>query len=99
MSLNFNLSEIDINDLDIENMGSWPVAAKVIFAIILAVLVASLSYFMLIDSKIDELQTAERKETELKQEYRKRYALSSKLDLYKQQMVEMENTFSFANYP
>tara|TARA_R110002126_G_scaffold21598_2_gene77885 strand:- start:692 stop:1291 length:600 start_codon:yes stop_codon:yes gene_type:complete len=95
MSLNFNLSEIDINDLDIENMGSWPVAAKVIFAIILAVLVASLSYFMLIDSKIDELQTAERKETELKQEYRKRYALSSKLDLYKQQMVEMENTFSF----
>ena len=53
MSMNFNLSEIDINDLDIENMGSWPVAAKVIFAIILAALVATLSYFLLIDSKIE----------------------------------------------
>lgn len=95
MSLNFNLSEIDINDLDIENMGSWPVAAKVIFAIILAALVATLSYFMLIDSKIDELNSAQQKETELRQLYRTRYASAVNLDLYKQQMVEMENTFSF----
>ncbi|HAW92316.1 MULTISPECIES: type 4a pilus biogenesis protein PilO [unclassified Arsukibacterium] len=95
MSLNFNLSEIDINDLDIENMGSWPVAAKVIFAIILAALVGTLSYFLLIDSKIDELNSAERKETELRQLYRTRYASAVNLDLYKQQMVEMENTFSF----
>ena len=28
MSMNFNLSEIDINDLDFENMGSWPTPAK-----------------------------------------------------------------------
>ena len=95
MSMNFNLSEIDINDLDIENMGSWPVAAKVIFAIILAALVATLSYFLLIDSKIDELNSAERKETELRQLYRTRYASAVNLDLYKQQMIEMENTFSF----
>jgi type IV pilus assembly protein PilO len=95
MSLNFNLSEIDINDLDIENMGSWPVAAKVIFAIILATLVGTISYFMLIDSKIDELNGAKVKETELRQVFRSRYASASKLDLYKQQMVEMENTFSF----
>jgi type IV pilus assembly protein PilO len=95
MSLNFNLSEIDINDLDIENMGSWPVAAKLIFAIILAALVGTLSYFLLIDSKIDELNGAERKETELRQLYRTRYASAVNLDLYKQQMVEMENTFSF----
>ncbi|WP_213996328.1 type 4a pilus biogenesis protein PilO [Arsukibacterium sp.] len=95
MSMNFNLSEIDINDLDIENMGSWPVAAKVIFAIILAALVATLTYFMLIDSKIDELNSAKQKETELRQLYRTRYASAVNLDLYKQQMVEMENTFSF----
>ncbi|WP_019675710.1 type 4a pilus biogenesis protein PilO [Arsukibacterium perlucidum] len=95
MSLNFNLSEIDINDLDIENMGSWPVAAKVIFAIILAAVVAALTYFLLIDSKIDELNSAKQKETELRQVYRTRYASAVNLDLYKQQMVEMENTFSF----
>ena len=95
MNLNFNLSEIDINDLDLENMGSWPVAAKVIFAVLLAVAVSALSYFMLVDSKIDELEVAQKKEVELRQLYKTRYASAVNLDLYKQQMVEMEQTFSF----
>lgn len=95
MSMNFNLSEIDINDLDLENMGSWPVAAKVIFAVLLAIAVSALSYFMLVDSKIDELEVAQKKEIELRQLYRTRYASAVNLDLYKQQMVEMEQTFSF----
>lgn len=95
MNLNFNLSEIDINDLDLENMGSWPAAAKLIFAVILAALVSILSYFLLVDSKIDELAGAQTKEVELRQLYRTRYASAVNLDLYKQQMIEMEQTFSF----
>jgi len=95
MSLNINLSEIDINDLDLENMGSWPAGAKIIFAVILAILVSVLSYFLLVDSKIDELTVAESKEVELRQIYRTKYAQAVNLDLYKQQMVEMEQTFSF----
>ncbi|MDP5136755.1 type 4a pilus biogenesis protein PilO [Rheinheimera baltica] len=95
MSLNINLSEIDINDLDIENMGSWPVAAKLVFAVILAVLVSILSYFLLVDSKIDELAAAEKKETELRQTFRTKNGTAVNLELYKQQMVEMEQTFSF----
>lgn len=95
MSLNIKLSEIDVNDLDFENMGSWPAAAKVIFAVFLATVVVVLSYFLLVDSKIDELAIAEKKETELRNVYRSKYATAVNLDLYKQQMVEMEQTFSF----
>ena len=95
MNLNFNLSEIDVNDLQLDNMGSWPAAAKVIFALLLATVVSVLTYFLLVDSKIDELERAERKEIELRQLYRTRYASAVNLDLYKQQMVEMEQTFSF----
>uniref|UniRef100_UPI00404852E4 type 4a pilus biogenesis protein PilO n=1 Tax=Rheinheimera sp. TaxID=1869214 RepID=UPI00404852E4 len=95
MNLNFNLSEIDVNDLALDNMGSWPAAAKVIFAVILAALVSILSYFLLVDSKIDELAVAQTKEVELRQLYRTRYASAVNLDLYKQQMIEMEQTFSF----
>ena len=95
MSLNINLSEIDINDLDFENMGSWPTAAKVVFAFLLALLVSVVSYFLLVDSKIDELAAAQNKELQLRQVYRTKYASAVNLDLYKQQMVEMEQTFSF----
>lgn len=95
MSLNINLSEIDINDLDFENMGSWPTAAKVVFAFLLALLVSVVSYFLLVDSKIDELAAAQNTELQLRQVYRTKYASAVNLDLYKQQMVEMEQTFSF----
>lgn len=95
MNLNFNLSEIDVNDLDFQNMGSWPVAAKLVFAVLLAVAVSVLTYFMLVDSKIDELEVAQNKEVELRQVYRTKYATAVNLDLYKQQMLEMEQTFSF----
>lgn len=91
---NFNLSDIDFNDLDLENIGSWPVLVKIIFGVIVAVLVSSLTYFLLIDSKIDELNSAKAKESELKRTYSVRYASAVNLDLYKQQMLEMENTFS-----
>ena len=95
MSLNMKLSEIDINDLDLENMGSWPVTVKVIFAIIVAALVSVLSYYLLIDSKIDQLRADKQKETELRQLYQSRYAAAVNLEAYREQMKEMEQTFSF----
>jgi type IV pilus assembly protein PilO len=93
--MNLNLSEIDINDLDFQNMGSWPVVAKIVFAVTLAIMVSVLTYFLLVDSKIDELAAAQKKEIELRQVFRTKYASAVNLDLYKQQMVEMEQTFSF----
>lgn len=95
MSLNMKLSEIDINDLDLENMGSWPVTVKIIFAIIVAALVSVLSYYLLIDSKIDQLRADKQKETELRQLYQSRYAAAVNLEAYREQMKEMEQTFSF----
>lgn len=95
MSINFKSADFDINDLDLENMGSWPLMVKVIFAIIVAALVSLLSYYLLIDSKIDQLNAAKQKETELKQLYQTRYAASVNLEAYREQMNEMEQTFSF----
>ncbi|WNO60488.1 type 4a pilus biogenesis protein PilO [Rheinheimera sp. MMS21-TC3] len=94
MSLNLNLSDIDINELDIENMGSWPLVVKVFFAFMLAAAVCALSYFFIIDSKIDELTKAQSKELELRQTFKTKYAAAVNLELYKQQMVDMEKSFS-----
>lgn len=92
MSLDFKLS--DLNELDLENMGSWPPAVKFVFAVIVVILVFAAGYFFMIDSKIDTLATAQQKETELRQSYRIKYASAANLELYKQQMQEMEETFS-----
>ncbi len=93
MSLNFNLEEL--NNLDLSNVGSWPPVAKSMLIVVFSILVATLSYFMLVDEKITTLQKAETREQELRQIYRAKYAAAVNLELYKQQMIEMEETFSY----
>lgn len=93
MSLNINLEEL--NNLDLSNIGSWPPFAKTMLIVVFSVLVAVLSYFLLVDEKITTLQAAEAREQELRQVYRSKYAAAVNLELYKQQMVEMEETFSY----
>jgi type IV pilus assembly protein PilO len=93
MSLNINLEEL--NNLDLSNIGSWPPVAKSMLIVVFSILVAVLSYFLLVDEKITMLKAAEAREQELRQTYRARYAAAVNLELYKQQMVEMEETFSY----
>ncbi|MEE2001031.1 type 4a pilus biogenesis protein PilO [Alkalimonas sp. MEB108] len=92
---NVDFSNIDVNELTLDNIGSWPAVVKAIFAAVVAVAVAALSYYLLVSSKIDDLNAAQRQETQLRQEYRTKYASAVNLEPYKQQMAEMEQTFSF----
>jgi type IV pilus assembly protein PilO len=93
MSMNFDLDEL--NNLDMSDMGSWPIAGKVIVVAVLTILIATLSFFLLVDDKITQLEMSEAKEQELRQVYRVKYASAVNLELYKKQMIEMEQTFSY----
>lgn len=92
--LNFDLSEFDINDIDFENMGSWPTAAKVAMALVVAIAVSVLSYMFLVSGKISELEQAEANEQQLRKTYRIKYGAAVNLDSYKSQMTDMEQNFS-----
>lgn len=93
MNMNFDLDEL--NNLDMSDMGSWPVAGKVIVVAVLSILIATLTFFLLVDDKITQLEMSEAKEQELRQVYRVKYASAVNLELYKKQMIEMEQTFSY----
>jgi len=93
MSMNFDLDEL--NNLDMSDMGSWPVAGKVIVVAVLSILIATLTFFLFVDDKITQLEMSEAKEQELRQVYRVKYASAVNLELYKKQMIEMEQTFSY----
>lgn len=92
--LNFDFSEFDINDIDFENMGSWPKPAKVAMALFVAIAVAIASYMLLVSSKVDALKSAEAEELQLKSTYRVKYGAAVNLDSYKKQMQDMEEKFS-----
>lgn len=92
--LNFDFSEFDINDIDFENMGSWPAFAKVIMASVVAIIVAVVSYMFLVSGKVTSLEAAIEEEQKLRSTYRVKYGAAVNLDSYKKQMQEMEENFS-----
>ncbi len=85
----------DLNNLDLNDIGNWPAAAKSLVVVVFALLIADLGYSFFVKDTIEQLERAELQEQELRQTYRIRYAQAVNLELYKKQMVEMEQTFSY----
>lgn len=93
MDRKFNIE--DLNNLDLNDIGNWPAAAKSLVVVVFALLIAYLGYSFFVKDTIEQLERAELQEQELRQTYRIRYAQAVNLELYKKQMVEMEQTFSY----
>jgi type IV pilus assembly protein PilO len=90
--MKFDASQFD--DLELENIGQWPAAAKLLLAIFLAVVITFLGYIGLISDQIKTLERAFTEEQTLKQSYQTKYHIAANLDLFRAQMVEAEDTFA-----
>lgn len=88
-----SLRDIDFNDLDTSNIGSWPAAVKFIAGALLMVLVLALGYNFFISDMENQLDLKREEEITLKEQFASKARLSANLELYTQQMKEMENTF------
>lgn len=85
--------KLDINNLDPNNIGSWPLAARVIVIALLCGILLFLGYYLDTSSQLETLDSAREKEESLKQEFEKKQRKAANLDKYKAQMKEMERTF------
>ena len=94
--MNFDLSEFteQFNGLELDNIGQWPKAAKIVLSIFLVVLVLGLGYVLMISDQIKQLERVTAEETTLKQEYQAKYHIAANLELFEQQMIEAEAMFA-----
>lgn len=90
--MKFDASQFD--DLELDNIGQWPAAAKLILAIFLAVMVAFLGYMGLISDQMKQLDRVSAEEVTLKESYRSKYHVAANLELFRAQMIEAEDTFA-----
>ncbi|WMN58815.1 type 4a pilus biogenesis protein PilO [Pseudoalteromonas xiamenensis] len=89
-----SLKDINWNEIELENMGDWPFPVKVLCCIFVVVLTLFLGYSTLVSSEVSSYEQAVQKETELRSAYRIKYARATNLDLYRTQMLQMEEEFS-----
>ena len=87
------LRRIDINDLDTNNIGTWPPAIKVLTGIVVAILVLSIGYSFSTSELESQLELKRKEESTLKEQFASKSHLAANLELYTQQMKEMENSF------
>jgi type IV pilus assembly protein PilO len=87
------LRRIDINDLDTNNIGSWPLAIKVLVGGLVMLLVLALGYSFSTSELENQLNLKREEESTLKEQFADKARMAANLELYTQQMKEMENSF------
>ncbi|WP_109512100.1 type 4a pilus biogenesis protein PilO [Pseudomonas ovata] len=88
-----SLRKVDLGDLDMNNLGSWPAAVKAVACVLLMVLVLAFGYFFHVQDLETRLDGARASEAQLKEQYTNKAFQAANLEPYKKQMAEMEDTF------
>ncbi|WP_267224598.1 type 4a pilus biogenesis protein PilO [Dyella silvae] len=81
----------DLQNLDRNNVGGWPMPIKVFFCTLLFGLVVFFGWYLHISDQQDQLNGAVSKEDELKKEFSQKQAKSVNLEALQQQLDEMQD--------
>lgn len=80
-------------NLDPNNPGSWPLLVQAVAGVALAVLLVFLGWNFHIKEQKAQLETVQKKELTLREEFEKKQTQAANLNALKEQMKEMEQSF------
>ncbi len=86
-----NLQEL--NELDINNIGSWPGPVKALLILLLCAGIAVGWYYYNTEDQLAKLASVEKTEQELRKAFEKKQAKAVNLEKYKKQLEEMKQSF------
>lgn len=87
------LKNFDVNDIDFERIGVWPLPGKIFVCVLLVVVVFALTYYLKIKDLNTQLDRVVAEETNLRQTFETKSFQAANLEEYRAQMVEMEKSF------
>lgn len=83
----------DLQNLDPNNIGSWPVVIKALLILLLCAAVLGAGYWFDTQHQIVNLEQTQKKEVELKQVFETKQKRAANLEPLKAQLEEMKQTF------
>lgn len=86
-----NLNEL--NELDFQDMGNWPLPAKVMAIILVCAVILFAGYWFDTKDQQAEIDRLVQKEHKLQQDFKTNARKAANLELYKQQMADMQQSF------
>lgn len=88
-----DLRELDVSELSLDNIGSWPLAVKVIAWVLVFLLVVVLGFVYNVSDLREQLAQSAQKELDLKKEFEDKASKAANLEALRKQMVEMQTSF------
>lgn len=88
-----SLKEFDVNDIDFDNIGSWPSGVKAVLCALLLIAVLVAGYYFHIKDLQLQFDRVQAEESRLRQDFEKKAFEAANLEAYKEQMAEMEESF------
>lgn len=83
----------DINNLDFENVGAWPLAARLVASFLAGLLVLGGIYWVDTKKQMEAFELVKREEKDLKIKFEYKQKRAANLEQYKQQLKELEKSF------
>lgn len=87
------INGFDVNDIDWNNMGSWPAVGKVIFGIVVFSGVLIGTYFLDVQGLLEKNKAVVEQEQVLKQDFERQAFRVANLAGYKKQLEDIEESF------
>lgn len=87
------LQEFDINDIDWERVGVWPLFIRLLMFIVAVIVIFVGCHFLFIKERNQNIERLGVKETELRKSFESKAFEAANLEKYRLQMLEMEETF------
>lgn len=88
------LQNFDVNDIDFNRIGVWPVAGKVVVCILVVVAIVALTFFMFVKDLNLDLERVTAKEAELRSSFERKSFEAANLDAYRAQKDEMKKSLA-----
>ncbi|MEP1448190.1 MAG: type 4a pilus biogenesis protein PilO [Paraglaciecola sp.] len=93
--MKFDVNKLkEINDLDFEQIATWPFEVKSLVALFVVVFGLLGGYYFLLKDKLPVLEEAQNKEVTLKQTYQGKYRIAVNLAAYEEQLSQLQSDFS-----
>lgn len=85
--------KFDLNELEFDDIAAWPVSAQVIAIGFVCLVLIFLGYWFDIRTQVEDLESVQREEVNLKLTFESKQDKAANLDAYKKQMETMEASF------
>jgi type IV pilus assembly protein PilO len=83
----------ELKNLDPKDAGNWPIPVQLSAMLLVLVLVVGAGYFYLWSPQLEELDVGVQQEEQLKQDFLDKKKRAINLDAYKQQLLEIQQSF------